>query len=909
MTNNYIELIKENPNNILNIKDLNNDIVSLALEHGYIPKKEDFITNPKLKDYKILLNKALINDPTVIIFYRRNKLTDDIVTYAFNHGYIPKEEDILENDELRHSSLFMKMAIETDPKLIVLVTKDCLLSTYFIKEVFTKYKITKEDLQNYPELTRNTNIMNLLPEYRNYYAFLDSEEKKKIIIEFLEDNFNLNLVNLPFLDNKINGKCTKDILSKFIKYLKLNIDESTNTQKKYYYILDKIIDGIINIRYLKAKSIILYPDIITLNKKMNEVFNKTLNTDDYTYIDNFAKNLYLFTCKSISLEEITKELYNFFDFYLKNKILHIKITSSFCNKILNFHRNVFFSKEKEKILENITSKLRLSNRKLLSINNGIKINKVASLLKSKDFSSLNLSKDEIKSIIEDTKNSIINNKDIKKSGIIITSSLLDKIIYEYLFLGNTDKNIINDLLGTNNEEVINYIFNKILQIRYKLIKYIKLDDNELVTTNYFNLPKLNYSNYLILDNNRYIDNVADLLINLDDNLLNKILDNKELLQEIIFLLPLVNLTKEFDTKTFINIISNYKRIKDRLSKNYSDIDIKDLIFKKFDDFINLGNGYNSVDDITVAALGSNVVDILGEEHSNEYTNIYLDMLPRKMGAIPPVLLEYNGYYLESGLYTDSERLLIGKIPNKASCIDLFNPAGYETYKEALLGNLGDVILIRDNEKKLISRILLFRRGNIINMATGNNAYPIEMYTKIAEQIMKQAITKQDNIDYVLVDVASVLDNLPKLPIVSDGRFMEIFPHADYDDTAILLSSKNMINGILDRRINANYGDLPKSMYFKLRKNINYNPSENDITRLRALNILLETDLNKKEILKRNFEPFYMKKYAMVVCGEDWYIAIKNDNSVEEIVLPTADMKSDLEINYVKDTFLKEGKNL
>ena len=905
-----LTIIKNNPSSIINIKDLNDEIVLLALKNGYIPKKEDFIINPKLKDYKILLDKALLTDSSVILFYSRNKLTDEIVTYAFNHGYIPKKEDLLENKELTHSSKFMKEVIKYDPRLIVLVAGDCLLLPSFIKEVFTKYKISEEDLITYPELRKNTNIMNLLPEYKIYYAYLNSEEKRNIIINYLKNG--LDVTNLPFLDSNINGLCNKDKLKELIKYFKLNISEDINTQKKYYNILDKIIDGISNIRYLKSKNTSQYPDIITLNNKISLVFNKVLNTRDYTYIDNLAKELYLFTNKTISLQDITNNLYNFFDSYMDDNILHIELTSNFCNKILNYQRNTFLSITKQNILNSIISKLKLSKRKILSLTNGLKINKVANLLKNNNLKELNINEEEIQSIINNTKNIIINNKDIKKLGITINSIDLDKLINEYLFLGNTDKSLINNLLNINNKEVINYIYNKILQIRYKLSKNIKLEDNELINYDYSKLPKLNYSTYLILDKERYLNNIADILLNLDDNLINKILDSKELLKEVMFLLPLVNIIKEFDTKAYINIISNYKRIKERLSNvyNYDNIDITNLIYKKFDEVINLGNAYNSVDNITVAALGSDVIDILGEEHSNEYADIYLKMLPRKMGAIPGISLQYKDYYLESGLYTDANRLVIGKKPNDFSCIDLFNKAGVNTYKEALLDNTGDVILIRDKDKKVVSRILVFRRGNIINMATGyNSSYPIEMYEQIAEQMMSRALSSNDDIDYIFVDSMATFRVPDTYKTLTDASFINNFPHGGFTEKVVLLTSKNMINGFKDKEININYDTPIKPKYFKLRKDINYNPSESEITKLRALKILMEQDLEKKEFMKRNFEPFYIQEYSMVVCGEDWYLAIKNDNTLEEVILPTADTRSNLEIDYVKNNLINKGKGL
>ena len=67
--------------------------------------------------------------------------------------------------------------------------------------------------------------------------------------------------------------------------------------------------------------------------------------------------------------------------------------------------------------------------------------------------------------------------------------------------------------------------------------------------------------------------------------------------------------------------------------------------------------------------------------------------------------------------TDPERLLIGKKPRDTSCIDLLHPGGVKTYNEVLLKYTGDVILVRNQNHNLVSRILMFRRGNVVQLVT------------------------------------------------------------------------------------------------------------------------------------------------------------------------------------------------
>ena len=71
---------------------------------------------------------------------------------------------------------------------------------------------------------------------------------------------------------------------------------------------------------------------------------------------------------------------------------------------------------------------------------------------------------------------------------------------------------------------------------------------------------------------------------------------------------------------------------------------------------------------------------------------------------------------------------------------------------------------------------------------------IDVFKQIAEQIIKQAIENNDNIDYVFVNGESVFRKIifDEL-IIYDGRFEEMLPHVDTMRSAILVGSKDVVN--------------------------------------------------------------------------------------------------------------------
>lgn len=909
ISNNKILLtraIKEKPDIITRLKELSNELVSVALENNFIPQKQHFYDNPNLKMYNKLIEKAFAKDPSIIVLFDKKGLNESNVMSARRRGFVAKKRDLIENSNLCNIHYIMEDAIKNDPQLIAFLSADCYISQDLLEQTMKAYRITKEDLERNPDLTKMGWIMDLLPEFNLYAAYLTEQEKENEIIKCLRMNNDLETEKLPFLDYKFGGKSEIRKLSELVDCLKIEVNENdVNTQQNYMQMLDKIVDGVVNIRYIQNKFSFKYPDIVYMNDSLVELFNNVNITRDYSLISKYVEDLYLFIGKKLTIEQIKEDVEKMYAIYVDRESIDLSITNGFCNKILNQHRNFFMSKEKEDIFKRIEEQMKLTEKKKNTILNGRKIKKIRTLIEQKDFQQLGLTEEQLQLEINNVKSSILNNKDLKKTGIIINSQNLDYLVEQFKLNGELNEENVRYLLGIDNKNISTFIVNKFEQIKFKLINNVKLSeiDSFISEIEKTKLGGLNYTNYIIGDNNRYLYNLSKLLLNLDDETLNKILNNKNLIGEVANLLPLVNLIDELDINTFINILSDYERVRNKIIEGANvqvNLESKEVILKKIDELISISNAYGSIDDIMLSALGRNIVAEIGEHSSLKYLEFYLKMLNRQGGYIPSVSLKTSNYYLESGLYSDPERLLIGKIPDKNSCIDLLNSAGKRTYNEVLLQNSGDVILIRDNQNKLVSRILVFRKGNVVQMVTkAGEKLPIEIYKEMADQIIQKSISNNDNIEYVFVNTSSSYVPNEDYFVLKDDRFINAFSHADFENSAILLNSKSKMQGFNENNLNLDFTQEPKALYIKPRNKISFQPKESDVTRLRALYIILESDLEKKENMSREFEEFYMREYDNVICGEDWYIAVKKDGTLEELVLPTNDYRKYEEIEQIK----------
>lgn len=893
--------IKQYPNIIMNLDYLNEDIVRLAFDNGFVPTKEEYEIKPELKNYSFLVYESFLVDPSLIIWLKRDILLcdDPSKQYAINsnlrkalkQGVEITEQDLLNNNDLCSCKLIMDYVVSENPRLITLINPDCYIEHSILFKALQEYKVTKEDLEKHPNMCKNAIVMSFLPQYKLYSTHLSEDEKSRAIFNCLLSGKEMTSDTLPFFLTKYGSNVDINKIALVGEFLNISIDEENmDEQQKYASILDRIIDNVIEVKYYKNKQAFQFSDIIKLDTYITYQFENITNIDDFDFE-------FLIDFTGGKREYIIKNIKKFYKIYLENGYLDLSLTSDFYNKILNEHRNHYFNGERSKILFDLSTKLDLSFKKKNSILNGIRIKRAGKFISCKEFHKLGITEKIYNEGIKELKNSILNNKKLKKSEIFIDEKRLDFLIEYFNSNGNIDFELTKRILSIDDDKSVQFVVDKFVRMlsKYASVLVLREIDYRIINIKREKLKGLNYNDYLIASKERICKIISKILVKLDNKQLDIVINNMSNLKEILYLIPFVGLFSELDVDNFIDILTNYDKVREKIGITGGNISV-DMSLSKLNDLITLSYAYANVDDVSPLVFGSDIMPKL-IRNIEGYSNCYRMMLSKKISNIPPVYLATQDYIYESGVYTDPYRLLIGKVPKDYSCIDMFDLKPTGMYKEVLTSNTGDVILIRNRNNELISRIFVNRRGNVIQLATsGGENIDIEVYKLIANQMMEAAIKNNDNIDYIFVNGKSVT-NIQSGKII-DKRFSNNFPHADLDTEAYLLAStKDYDLGNVDFEAN------PQAIYSKVRKPILYEPTNSDINRIRALTIFLEENGERKKFLIQNFEPFYDKDYSKVICGEDWYLAVKKDGSIDEFVLPIADIYSLEEISKVKSEIL------
>ena len=846
--------------------------------------REIIYSNPSLINKRELLFDSFKVDPSLIIFFKDDDLRNNSFS-AVKRGYVASEDDLLFNPQLGEINEIMWKAVSNNPKLVKYSKANCYYPSDLLDYVFSNYSLSLNDLYLNPDLCGNVCIMKRFPEFRLYSSDLSNSDKINAIIECINNNVSIDF--LPFFDYHFGSNVNVLGLSKLLDFLYIDFDQSDiNFQEYCSFILDKIINGVIDIRYYNNKASFKFPNIACMNDEILKVFDSADSSllGIYSLIDDI-KN---YTSGCLDYDFISKSIFNFYSIYLSNGVISLSDTSGFCNTVLNMHRDLYYKNNRDKIISYLSSVFNLSFKKKESILNKRKLDKVSFSIVNKDFSSLGIDEGIYNDYINVLKHEILSNKKVKK--YFINSELFDSfvsIFNEKGIISCSDVQCISDV----SDEIANYICNKFNRFRFKFISSINLSDDEKVVSSFFKskVSGLNYNNYLIFDRDRYINNIARILISIDDKVLNKI-NFKSLNDELVYLIPFIGLLPELSIDGFINIISQYDIVNNKICSTYKKSNFS--FFDYIDDFVLLSNSYSSMDDIDVFALGQDISSIVGECNVKDYLSFYLYMLKRTNCFIPNVSFKYKGLTYSSGYYCDPDRLLIGHKVSAYSCIHL----GSDTFDEVLLGNFGNVILIKDCSDNLISRLLIFRRGNIIQIVSNvANKFPIEVFEHICSQIVSEANRFGDNIDFVIANCSSCSTRNHGYDVITDNRFITNFPHADFYNSGIVLFSRS-------DDISIDFAVRPKHFYDKQRLEINYMPNDISITRLRALDIVLSNDPLSKKFKIMNFEPFYSKEYKRVICGEDWYVAYGHDGSIEKLALPNCCDESFIEMNSVFDKY-------
>lgn len=930
----FIKLRDENVNIGLELFNINPSLLRYKEVFNYICKQNkeipDFIVDEVIrnkieinfddvkKHESIRNNRSLIyyaynNDARVFLLFPAQFLTYQVSREAVSKDVVASEEDIIFNPALKDMAPVMEAAIQKDSKLIKYVTTFCgiQLSDDLISAALSNYQITKEDLYNNPELCSIFSIISKLPEYRLYSSFLTDEEKMQEIEDLLKSKNYDAICNLPFFQEAFKSNVNKENIRWIVNLIATDIAEEDLFEQKYYQrILDFIVDGIVVNMYHKEKFNFVYPDTVAMANDLKKFFFKAEKINSTEPLEEFAIKLNDFVAFNshsknfISYDYLISRVEDLYNNYLidESSIFNNNATI-FYNELLNFHRNGFCSIEKNKILTKLKYKLSLTNKKKDSINNGKKLIKIAYLLATQKYDILGITKNELEDRLIDIEKKISSNADLLKDYGVIKKEVFDYFKTYFLNSGQLDYLTISHMLGTSKYEVIQYIFKKYEQIKVDLLDKVELSKEEQeIKQEQISKIGFNVVNFKIANYETTIRNIATLLLRVNDEEINKIKLSASDMGDILKIISFADILPNFDVETVLKIFCNYSNIKNTIIKNNFITSNDMAVISRFSDVIGLANGYDSMSNFYELVLGKNVFDKIDVVDIKEYYDFYAKVRNKINTSIPRVSFGYGDYLYESGNHFETERLIIGK-SDSPSCIDLVNTGGKDTYIDCLTGTKANVITIRNKEdNSYYGRILIFREGNIIQMACAYNhkgkklQYPDEFYKIIAEQIITQANEVGDNIDYVFLTKDAIKET--NFDMYENVLFETAFPHSDFWKYSYLVASNPLVKD-KDLLSNLDFFGPTKCLYPKVREDIKEDAFEGELTRLKALRIATELDGIKRNELEKNFRPFYKNEFEKVISGEDWYIAIRSDGSTEELILPTNDDRAVEEFENAK----------
>lgn len=693
---------------------------------------------------------------------------------------------------------------------------------------------------------------------------------------------------------------------KLLKNIYFEFDEDDlNIQEKFYYILDKISDGIIKNRYLSAKKYFLYHDINDINEQVLSSFSfiRENKEDSLLGLASFLTNV--MNCGEY-FDWCYQNLNVLYNYYEKNRDLSYDVSTDFYNELLNKREDSYFSREKEKICRYLCEILPLSKRKEESLKTSVKLKKIDSIFKKHAYLELGTTKERVEAKLEGFASYLSSLKALRKEGIVISEAQCHKM--NELFLdGKLDILAVDEILFDVPSKIIDIVYDKYTQLKLEYLSFVNVSINELPEHNL----GYNYNNYKIVSQEKYIDNIMELLSNINEENALKIIELSNINPKMYLLIFFIDYFKEIEVKDVINILKNYPRIK----KNNSEFSSNDAFISLFDRVLSLSNAYQNSDDVVLACLGERVTSkIVSDEgrqvvkDPNAYLNVYLRMLKKSKTFIPPVYGEYKDFYYESANNSDRERLLIGKNCN-GSCIDI-DLGGEEAYISALTKEDADVIIFKNKHtNEFVARSLCFRAGNYVVLAPiygvnkiAEDLYNSELLEKIVNQMFAQAEKKKDTLRYIVLTYeVGLLDN-DDYREVEDSSLKSPFPHADLDFSGYLIG-----NRFNDKDIRFDYKEMMLVSYNTKREKIKTkdNLTNLDFNKIRALDVMFK-DYEEREILRKTFSFVDKEIYDDIYMGQDWYVAIKDGKVKDKVILPVNSELQEEEIKTIYNYLISLG---
>ncbi len=686
-----------------------------------------------------------------------------------------------------------------------------------------------------------------------------------------------------------------DTKLKNILYKKIDINDE-DTSEKYFNHLDHLIDAVIKIRFKNIKNNFLSIDEMDYFLKQGidfvcdkkdekylkliteEIINKIKTTINYPVDINFN-----------DLHHFVLDVYHmvsYADTFPKETV------NDMYSLILNKIEDAYFKLTKKEIKDELCEELDFTSKKEKTIITSYKLKKVNEKIKKREYDKLGISKKDLELKLKDKRKSILNIKDIIKNKIIISEDNF-KYFEERFIQGSLTSEEITKLLNCENKISLKILkkYNEALLEISKNIEIDKVEKNKLLYQRRHKVG-FDYNNFVIVNNTDYLYYVEEIIKSLPEYLKEKIINNAKTYEEITFLIPFLEFFPELNVDKYCKILKNYSVVKESILKDKvckeRYISDQEWLTNHLLDIITLSLGYSSVNEAEYALLGKEIYD-KNPLRSSKYAEFYLKMLNKNSSYLPIITNNYQGYSYELSNYHDKERLLIG-VNCEGSCMDLFHNKGRETYEKVLLDKDADVVMIKDPNHNFYGRILVFRKGNFVLMGPirnksikhDRNEFDKNLVKHIALNILKESMKNNDNIDFVFMANTTFYNDKGKsindFMVLNDERFATLFPHADLDEKVLVLAY-NPDKKYVSFNVNS------KEEYHLSHQKINYNPSNEDVLRIIAINKLLNPSNDN------TIKPFDKNDYLKVIVGECWFLALRKDYTILECLLPNADKLS------------------
>jgi hypothetical protein len=675
-----LDVAIDNNLDIINVFEnslFNEETIKKLEASKFIPTKLDFNKYPNMKISNKLLMRAFQKDPNMIVNFDQTLITKEVCDDALKRGFVLKQSDIRLNNYLSSYAPMMEVAINNDPSMIKYLNRDCHVRPEMVYDAIAKMNITYDYLDQNPSVCKNHEVMevisNINPDLAIFKTDLSDDEKKEYIVSSLQQNGLDGIDKLPFLETRFNFDKDMDDIHNFIDLIRQSVDSDTfdhdkkrMLSKRYYAILDQVIDGLVDNRYLQKKNDlnshdIRYKDFASLDVHIKDVISHANSTAD---IEKEANRLeeYLRTPK-LNAYYYMLDLY--YDYKNKGEFSREKSTK-FYNAVLNEEENSFKSDTKKAYTEVIKSGLRLTKVKNKQIIDRVRYHNVIDYLKEGNPDKLGINSADIIRRTISVKDKVNHSKMFKYHNIKLTNADYSRL--ESAFLrGNLTAELVKEVCHTDDKFVINHLINDYNQvIKYYLDTIPPVGKENFIDINQKVDIPFNPNNFIFNDLTRYYKAIADVIVDTDEKTFKRINSNGIDSFEMVSLLPLTDLHPEFTTDNVVAILANYKRIKRNLGN-------KDP-FIHFSDVYRYSKGYASTNDLNNAILGNHVINKIHNYNASKYLDTYLDMMKKNNAYIPSLKGEYHDYNYELGNYHDVDRLLIGA-QFGYSCIDLLNPAG------------------------------------------------------------------------------------------------------------------------------------------------------------------------------------------------------------------------------------------